>query len=76
MRELGHRRRLAARDDQGVDAVELGDACRTRQRARSGLLERAQVLPDVALQREDADEWAELTSRGPPGGGAPGCRRR
>ena len=52
--ELAHRGRLAAGDDQGVDGVQLlGPADRTGERAALG--ERAQVLADVALQREHAD---------------------
>ena len=52
--QLGHRRRLAARQHERVDAVELlGPAHARRPRARR--LQRAQVLADVALEGEHAD---------------------
>src|SRR4051812_32088427 len=54
-RELADGGRLAARDHQGVDGVELvGPADRSGQRV--ALRDRAQVFADVTLQGQDAND--------------------
>ena len=60
--QLPDRGGLAARDDQAVDLVELlWPADLHRRGARGG--QRAQVLGDVTLQREHADERPSASAR-------------
>ena len=52
--QVRHGGRLAARDDQAVDLVELRNPAH-KQRAGAGVFQRPHVLCDVALQGENAD---------------------
>ena len=52
--QTDHGRRLAARHDERVDAREVGRRAHLDD-ARTGTLERARVLDDVALERQNAD---------------------
>src|SRR5215472_4661089 len=60
--QLPHRGGLAARDDQAADLVELlWPADRHRRRAHGG--QRSQMLGDVTLQGEHADERPSASAR-------------
>jgi hypothetical protein len=49
-----HRRALAARQDQGVDCFEIGREPDGNAFDLTGA-QRRQVLPEIPLQRKDAD---------------------
>ncbi len=53
LEKTAHRRRLPAREDQRVDALELG-GCPHRGCLCAAAAECREVLPDVALEGEDA----------------------
>ena len=52
--EIRHGRRLATRDNQAIDLVELRKPTH-KQRAGAGVFQRPHMLCDVALQGENAD---------------------
>jgi hypothetical protein len=68
--QLVHRRGLPTGDDEAVDPLQLtGAAHRDAHRTRT--LHGIQVLPDIALDGEDADSWSDhgcRLCRSAPGG--------
>src|SRR5487761_165971 len=69
-RQLPQRGRLAAGDDQAVDRLDFAKAAH-RPGGRAGLVERADVLPHVALQSEYPDHRQGSSSVLPAGGRPP-----
>ena len=54
--QVAHSGGLPTRNDQPVNRLEL-TAAAYRQRVGSGFAQRCEVLPGIALQRQDSDPW-------------------